>query len=287
DSSYLGLRKKYRLSLKNDMLPQDKNVHKKFYKRSNDHEEIETGEDDDPGDIAEIFKIEDNLFDHETPLCKSFNEFNYLLKINTKLFTFEIQEIKTYEEYELNNNMTGETEEPCKTGRMLVDEKAPFARSENQGQGPFTNTKTKKDYDIYLDSNHITVGDYRSNNADNIQDNMKEYYNPSICKIRRFKMMKYSFNADDEYVSIREHEHSITDIDACQAYRQLFRTMNKGCTARFKQLMLLALNAVATAKLKEFCCSAQCLIEDEDFVKRLRRLFGHHQIGEDSWDLLI
>ncbi|GJZ35770.1 hypothetical protein Tco_0581587 [Tanacetum coccineum] len=42
-----------------------------------------------------------------------FNELNYLLKIDTDLFTFDIQEIKTYEEYELNNNMTGDLEEPC------------------------------------------------------------------------------------------------------------------------------------------------------------------------------
>ncbi|GKC75674.1 hypothetical protein Tco_1126448, partial [Tanacetum coccineum] len=85
----------------------------KFYQLSDDHEEMETDEDGDPDDIAEIFKIEDNLFDFETPLCKAFNEFNYLLKIDTDLFTFDIQEIKTYEEYELNNNMTGELEEPC------------------------------------------------------------------------------------------------------------------------------------------------------------------------------
>nr|GEU48900.1 hypothetical protein [Tanacetum cinerariifolium] len=79
---------------------------------SDNDEEIEAIEDGDPDDIAEIFKIEDNLFDFETPLCKAFNEFNYLLKIDTDLFTFDIQEIKTYEEYELNNNMTRDLEEP-------------------------------------------------------------------------------------------------------------------------------------------------------------------------------
>ncbi|GKB33733.1 hypothetical protein Tco_0873134 [Tanacetum coccineum] len=77
---------------------------KKFYQHSDNHEEIETDDDDEPYDIAKIFKIEDNLFDYETPLCKAFNEFNYLLKINTGLFTFEIQEIKTYEDYDSNIN---------------------------------------------------------------------------------------------------------------------------------------------------------------------------------------
>ncbi|GJV19627.1 putative reverse transcriptase domain-containing protein [Tanacetum coccineum] len=67
---------------------------------------------------AKIFKIEDNLLDYETPLCKAFDEFNYLLKIDTDLFSFEIQEIKTYEEYELDNNMTRELEEPWSENRI-------------------------------------------------------------------------------------------------------------------------------------------------------------------------
>ncbi|GKC50389.1 hypothetical protein Tco_1073134 [Tanacetum coccineum] len=73
---------------------------------------METDEDYDPNDIVDIFKIEGNFFDFETPLCKAFNEFNHLLKINTNLFTFDIKGIKTYEEYELNNNITGDLEKP-------------------------------------------------------------------------------------------------------------------------------------------------------------------------------
>ncbi|GJR56533.1 hypothetical protein Tco_1407054 [Tanacetum coccineum] len=85
----------------------------KFYHLSYNNDEIEADEDNNPDDIAEIFKIKGNLFDFETPLCKAFNEFNYLLKIDTNLFTFDIQEIKTYElhKYELNNNMTGDLKE--------------------------------------------------------------------------------------------------------------------------------------------------------------------------------
>nr|GEU44409.1 hypothetical protein [Tanacetum cinerariifolium] len=78
------------------------------------NEEIEADEDDKPDDVVEIIKIEGNLFDFETPLCKAFNEFNYLLKIDIDLFICDIQEIRTYEEhkYELNNNMTEDLEEP-------------------------------------------------------------------------------------------------------------------------------------------------------------------------------
>ncbi|GJX59032.1 hypothetical protein Tco_0290422 [Tanacetum coccineum] len=66
----------------------------------NDDEEIEEEEDPNETDNApEIFMIEGNLFDFETPLCKAFNEFNYLLKIDIDLFTYNIQNFKTYHEY--------------------------------------------------------------------------------------------------------------------------------------------------------------------------------------------
>ncbi|GJR00008.1 hypothetical protein Tco_0522992 [Tanacetum coccineum] len=92
----------------------------RFYQLSYNNEEMEADEDDNPDDVAEIFKIEGNLFDFETPLCKAFNEFNYLLKIDTYLFTFDIEEIRTYEEheYELNNNMTSDLEEPWSDNGM-------------------------------------------------------------------------------------------------------------------------------------------------------------------------
>ncbi|GJV49284.1 hypothetical protein Tco_1439496 [Tanacetum coccineum] len=92
----------------------------KFYQLSDNNEEMETDEDDGPNNIADIFKIEGNLFDFETPLCKAFNEFNHLLKIDTNLFTFDIKGIMTYEEYELNNNMTGDLEEPWSDNRVTT-----------------------------------------------------------------------------------------------------------------------------------------------------------------------
>ncbi|GJT71313.1 hypothetical protein Tco_1030599 [Tanacetum coccineum] len=147
----------------------------KFYQLSDDHEEIETNEDDDPDDIAEIFKIKDNLFDFETPF--------------------------TYKEYELNNNITGELEEPWSDNGVNAHENAPFARWENYGQGPYANNKSKKDYDPYLDNNRIFGKDYKANNIGDTQDTKKEHHDLSICNIRRFKMVKYSLKDDEEYVA--------------------------------------------------------------------------------------
>ncbi|GJR19069.1 hypothetical protein Tco_0967596 [Tanacetum coccineum] len=46
---------------------------------------------DDEQEISEIFKIETNLFNYETPLCEKFKEFNYLLKIDPDVLTKAIE----------------------------------------------------------------------------------------------------------------------------------------------------------------------------------------------------
>ncbi|GKE00597.1 hypothetical protein Tco_1388580, partial [Tanacetum coccineum] len=255
-----------------------------------------------------VEKFEGNLFDFETPLCKAFNEFNYLLKIDTDLFTFDIHGIETYEDYELNNNMTGDLEEPWSDNEVpyqLCDHvcepysfkngktKGPTCSSDidgfyNGGELPrmvrvgcmtyfqdhkwydeLTDGKPKEealmhkavfeeswgdatfgvmkfcawlkssfenfhelDYDVLLKLEECW--NYRANNAGSTQDNQeykKEHHDLSICNIRRFEMIKYSFDADDEYVAIKEHEHLDhlrTNIDACQDYRELFRIMDEG-----------------------------------------------------------
>ncbi|GKF57162.1 hypothetical protein Tco_0170699, partial [Tanacetum coccineum] len=66
-------------------------------------EEEETDDDNDPDvidNVPEIFKIDDDLFNFDYPLCIAFEEFNHLLKIDPDLFTYDIQGFKTYEEYE-------------------------------------------------------------------------------------------------------------------------------------------------------------------------------------------
>ncbi|GJS85693.1 hypothetical protein Tco_0752234 [Tanacetum coccineum] len=71
-------------------------------------DEIEVSDDEssdleeywsDKEETAEIFKIENDVFDYETPLCLAFNEFNYLLKVDPDLLTKDIMRFKTYEDY--------------------------------------------------------------------------------------------------------------------------------------------------------------------------------------------
>ncbi|GKC38135.1 hypothetical protein Tco_1050519 [Tanacetum coccineum] len=53
----------------------------------------ESSDDDD--EIAEVFRIDTNIFNYETPLCSAFNEFNYFLKVDPDF----IMGFKTYEDY--------------------------------------------------------------------------------------------------------------------------------------------------------------------------------------------
>ncbi|GJV76829.1 hypothetical protein Tco_1508413 [Tanacetum coccineum] len=61
--------------------------------------ELINEESDDEDEIAEVFRIDTNIFDYETPLCSAFNKFNYLFKVDPDLLTKDIMRFKTYEDY--------------------------------------------------------------------------------------------------------------------------------------------------------------------------------------------
>ncbi|GJT66893.1 hypothetical protein Tco_1018373 [Tanacetum coccineum] len=54
---------------------------------------------DNEAEIAEVFRIDTNIFDYETPICLAFNELNYLLKVEPDLLTKDIMGFKTYDDY--------------------------------------------------------------------------------------------------------------------------------------------------------------------------------------------
>nr|GEX61053.1 hypothetical protein [Tanacetum cinerariifolium] len=85
-----------------------------YWKLGSDEIELTNLEEtnhDEEQEIGEIFRIETNMFDYETSLCKKFKELNYLLKIDPNVLTNDIVGFKTYDEYkddwiyEWNKNM--------------------------------------------------------------------------------------------------------------------------------------------------------------------------------------
>ncbi|GJY19539.1 hypothetical protein Tco_0391030 [Tanacetum coccineum] len=58
-----------------------------------------------------------------------------------------------------------------------------------------------------------------------------ETHKVSVCQIKRYKMIKYSFNDEEEYNAIKEDEYddlAITTKEAYQAYQEVFQIMDKG-----------------------------------------------------------
>ncbi|GJW79576.1 hypothetical protein Tco_0143551 [Tanacetum coccineum] len=73
-----------------------------YLARGDDEVELtdeESFDSDDEDEVAKIFRIETNVFDFETPFCRAFKEFNYLLQIDPDVLTKDIDGFKTYEEY--------------------------------------------------------------------------------------------------------------------------------------------------------------------------------------------
>ncbi|GJR31734.1 hypothetical protein Tco_1107966 [Tanacetum coccineum] len=232
----------------------------KFHHLS-DHNEEETEEDDNPNEtnnIPKILRIEGNLFDFETPLCESYYEFSCLLKIDTDLFTYDIQNFKTYGEYkqEMNNDKAKDTKKPWWYDELadgkLKDETLAL-KSKIKGSwgdatpGVLKFCKLLKScfenfheiaYEVliewvsnpYLDTNCIFGRDYEASNVSCTQENQKDNRipEPSNCKVRRFKIMKYSFNDDEEYITIKESEYLNHSKDSLDAYQELLRLINDG-----------------------------------------------------------
>ncbi|GKC78584.1 hypothetical protein Tco_1129358 [Tanacetum coccineum] len=231
----------------------------------NDDEDVEEEEDPNETDNApEIFMIEGNLFDFETPLCETFNEFNCFLKIDIDLFTYDIQDLKTYDEYEqeLNNDEAKGTDEPWSEKRVpyqLCDhicEPYHFKNGKNVvgWYDELTDGKLKDEalalkgkiegswgdatpgvmklcrFNPYLDTNRIFGRDYEASNVSCTQENQKDdpIPEPSNCKVRRFEVTEYSFNDNEEYITIKESEYLNHSKDSLDAYQELLRLIDDG-----------------------------------------------------------
>ncbi|GJY88562.1 hypothetical protein Tco_0503190 [Tanacetum coccineum] len=63
------------------------------------------------------------------------------------------------------------------------------------------------------------------------REELCEIHELLVCTIRRFEMMKYSFEQDEEYVAVKEDEYddlTRANKNACRAYQEIFRMMDEG-----------------------------------------------------------
>ncbi|GKE42038.1 hypothetical protein Tco_1469322 [Tanacetum coccineum] len=72
---------------------------------------------------------------------------------------------------------------------------------------------------------------YEINHEDNEREELCEVHELPVCNVRRYIMIKYSFNNNEEYVAVKEDEYNdltITRKETCQAYREIFWIMDEG-----------------------------------------------------------
>ncbi|GKB99710.1 hypothetical protein Tco_0985847, partial [Tanacetum coccineum] len=269
-----------------------------YWIRGDDEVELTDEESsDDEDEIAEVFRIDTNIFNYETPLCSAFNEFNYLLKVDPDLLTKDIMGFKTYEDYkddwiyEWNKDVpwvydkpwldNGIWKEPTPVKHTCKPFNYKTGCSEwptcswrddgycNGGNLPGTyiigNQLHYQDYEWYealedcelkneaLRNKAIMEGFIKDDDDESRSKQMKrwniyanyddayeinhereelcEVRESPVCNVRRYMMIKYSFNNDDEYVAIKEDEYDDLTIirkEACLAYQEIFWIMDEG-----------------------------------------------------------
>nr|GEV42670.1 hypothetical protein [Tanacetum cinerariifolium] len=82
-----------------------------------------------------------------------------------------------------------------------------------------------KQWNVYDDTNHDHEYemDHEVDERQEICSN--ETHELPVCNIRRFKMIKYSFRDDEEYVAVKEDEYddlTSTRKDACEHTKKSF-----------------------------------------------------------------
>ncbi|GJX44980.1 VIER F-box protein 2 [Tanacetum coccineum] len=214
-----------------------------YWIRGDDEVELTDEESsDDKDEVAKIFRIDTNLFNFETPMCKAFKEFNYLLQIDPCLLTKDIEGFKTYKDYKDDWIYEWNKDVPW------VDENWKDDGYCNGGNLPGTyiieNQLHYQDYEWYealedselkdeaLRNKAIMEGFIEDNDeSHNEREELCEVHELPMCNIRRYMMIKYSFSNDEEYVAVKEDEYddlTITREEACRAYKEIFRIIDKG-----------------------------------------------------------
>ncbi|GJY36280.1 hypothetical protein Tco_0421658 [Tanacetum coccineum] len=87
----------------------------------------------------------------------------------------------------------------------------------------------KKRWNIYDDTNHDHKHEI-DHEADK-REELCEIHEISVSTIRRFRMIKYSFEQDEEYIVVKEDEYNDltrANENACRAYQEIIRMMDEG-----------------------------------------------------------
>ncbi|GJU55004.1 reverse transcriptase domain-containing protein [Tanacetum coccineum] len=157
-------------------------------------------------------------------------------EINPDLLTKDIKGFKTYEEfkddwiYEWNKDdyewyealEDSELKEDALRNKAIMD---GLINDDNDDESHY---ERKKRWNVYYDTNHDH--EHMINHEAGEREELCKIHELPVCTIRRFKMIKYSFKQDEEYVAIKEDEYEDlvrANENACRAYQEIFRMMDE------------------------------------------------------------
>nr|GEX57254.1 hypothetical protein [Tanacetum cinerariifolium] len=128
---------------------------------TNNNEPCKDKEEDlkEDNEIAEIFRIETDIFDYESPICKSFDEFSYLFQVDPDVLTKDILGFKTYE-YDLKDEalrskaaLEESMNQEEESSNNAWSDYLPIDEWENQGDT--TNMERDVNYNPYIDISRL------------------------------------------------------------------------------------------------------------------------------------
>ncbi|GJW32975.1 hypothetical protein Tco_0053007 [Tanacetum coccineum] len=229
------------------MDPFTKNVLRDFWKKNDNHEgvinngfyDLEEANNHDEQEIGEIFITETNLFNYETPLYTKFNEYNYLLKIDLELFTYDVERTETYTDY--MNKFNDELEKPWSEDGVPYEISdhicEPFQFKNGEAKWPTCSSNEDgfcNDINRIFGMNGEASYNNDVHNENEHEDDERYDYTTQerpICQIIKYMMIKYSFWDDEKYVAIKEDEYddlTSTSEEACRAYQEIFCNIYEG-----------------------------------------------------------
>ncbi|GJZ95377.1 hypothetical protein Tco_0667711 [Tanacetum coccineum] len=239
-----------------------------YWARGDDEVELtdeESSDFDDEDEVAKNFRIETNVFDFETPLCRAFKEFNYLLQIDPdvpekpwtkngvwkeptpvkhhcKPFNYKSRcsEWPTCswkdDGYCNGGNLPG----AYIIGNTLHYQDLEWYEALKDGELKEEALKNKAIMEGIIEDKEDESSnegwrrwdDFGNTNRDNEErcEVFDDHERP-VCYIRRFEIVKYSFKDDEEYVAIKENkcdDLTNTSKEAIHAYQEIFPMMDEG-----------------------------------------------------------
>ncbi|GKA77991.1 hypothetical protein Tco_0784528 [Tanacetum coccineum] len=205
----------------------------------------------DKEETAKNFKIETDIFEYETPLCLAFNEFNYLLKVDPDLLTKDPMSWRE-DGYCNGGNFPGAYHignslhyQDLEWYEALEDSELKDEALRNKAimEGLISDDESCNDcwkrwrsHEIYY--HNYDEGEYENETHEEGHElcSIKTREVP-VCQIKRYKMIKYSFNDEEEYVAVKEDKYD--DLTITRPWKQRISTNIGGEFTNLEDLEVL------------------------------------------------